>query len=57
MNHHSKIHNNKQLFHVNMYVTRMATLMKVKLKKSDVQTNIDIHRVAANITEYHIISN
>ncbi len=28
---------------------------KAKLKKSDYQTNIDKYRVAANITEYHII--
>ena len=34
----------------------MTTLIKAKLKKSDVQTNIDKYRVAANITEYHIIS-
>ena len=27
-----------------------------KLKKSDDQTNIDKHRVAANITEDHIVS-
>ena len=29
---------------------------KAKLKKSDDQTNIENYRVAANITEYHIIS-
>ena len=29
---------------------------KAELKKSDDQTNIDKYRVAANITEYHIIS-
>ena len=34
----------------------MTTLIKTKLKKSDDQTNIDKYRVAANITEYHIIS-
>ena len=28
----------------------------MKFKKSDDQTNIDKYRVAANITEYHIIS-
>ena len=28
-----------------------------KLKKSDDHMNIDKYRVAANITEYHIISN
>ena len=32
------------------------TLTKAKLKKSDDQTNIDNYRVAANITEHHIIS-
>ena len=35
----------------------MTTFIKTKLKKSDGDhTNIDIYRVAANITEYHIIS-
>ena len=34
----------------------MKTYIKAKLKKSDDQTNIDKYRVAANITEYHIIS-
>ena len=34
----------------------MTILLKVKLKKSDDQTNIDKYRLAANITEYHIIS-
>ena len=34
----------------------MTTFIKVKLKKSDDQTNIDKYRVAANITEYHIKS-
>ena len=33
----------------------MTTFIKVKLKKLDDQTNIDKYRVAANITEYHII--
>ncbi len=32
----------------------MTTLIKVKLKKLDDQTNIVKYRVAANITEYHI---
>ncbi len=36
--------------------TRMKTIFKTKLKKSDDQTNIDKYRVAANITEYYIIS-
>ncbi len=35
----------------------MTTFIKAKLKKSDDQTNIDKYRVAANITEYHNISN
>ena len=30
---------------------------KAKVKKSDYHTNIDKHRVAANITEYHVLSN
>ena len=34
----------------------MTTFIKAKLKKSDDQTNIDKYRLAANITEYHIIS-
>ncbi len=34
----------------------MTTFIKTKLTKSDDQTNIDKYRVAANITEYHIIS-
>ncbi len=36
--------------------TRMATFIKTKFKISDNQTNIDKYRLAANITEYHIIS-
>ena len=35
--------------------SKMTTFIKVKLKKLDDQTNIDKYRVAANITEYHII--
>ena len=34
----------------------MTTFIKVNLKKSDDQTIIDKYRVAANITEYHILS-
>ncbi len=34
----------------------MTTFIKAKLKKSDDQANIDKYRVAANITEYHILS-
>ncbi len=34
----------------------MTTFNKTKFKKSDDQTNIDKYRLAANITEYHIIS-
>ena len=34
----------------------MTTLITMRFKKSDDQTNIDKFRVAANITEYHIIS-
>ena len=35
----------------------MTTFIKTKFKISDDQTtNIDKHRLAANITEYHIIS-
>ena len=34
----------------------MTRFIKVKLKKSDDYTNIDKHKVATNITDYHIIS-
>ncbi len=34
----------------------MITLIKANLKKSADQTKIDKYRVAANKTEYHIIS-
>ncbi len=34
----------------------MTTFTKTKFKISGDQTNIDKHRLAANITEYHIIS-
>ena len=34
----------------------MTIFIKVRLNKSDDQTNIDKYGVAANITEYHIIS-
>ena len=38
------------------YATRMTTFIKTKFNISDDQTNIDKYRLAANITEYHIIS-
>ncbi len=34
----------------------MTIFIKINLKKSDDQTNIEKYRVAANITEYHILS-
>ena len=34
----------------------MTTFLKTKFKISDDQTNIDKYRLAANITEYYIIS-
>ena len=34
----------------------MTTFLKKKFKISDDQTNFDKYRLAANITEYHIIS-
>ena len=40
----------------NIKKTRIITLIKTKLKKSNDQTNIDKYRVETNITEYHIIS-
>ena len=36
--------------------TRMTTFIKTKFKISDDQTNIGKYRLAANITEYQIIS-
>ncbi len=36
--------------------TRMTTFIKMKFNISDDQTNIDKYRLAANITEYHILS-
>ena len=36
--------------------TRMTTFIKTKFKISYDQTDIDNYRLAANITEYHIIS-
>ncbi len=33
----------------------MTTFVKTKFKKSDDHTNVHKYRVAANITEYHII--
>ena len=36
-----------------IFIARMITFIKAKLKKSDDQTNINKYRVAANITEYH----
>ena len=40
----------------NTYITRMTTFIITKFKISDEPTNIDKYRLAANITEYHIIS-
>ena len=34
----------------------MTKFIKTNFKKSDDQTNIDKHRIAGNITEYHILS-
>ena len=42
--------------HLYIYKTRMKTFIKTKFTKSDDQTNIDKYRVAANITENHIMS-
>ena len=41
---------------INKLKTRMTTFIKAKLKNSDDQKNINKYRVAANITENHIIS-
>ena len=45
-----------KLCHRRCSLTRMTTFIKTKFKRSDDQTNIDKYRLAANITEYHIIS-
>ncbi len=37
-------------------LTRMTRFIKMKIKISDEQTNIDKYKVAANIAEYHTIS-
>ena len=37
-------------------VTRMTTFIKTNFKIFNDQTNIDNYRLAANITEYHILS-
>ncbi len=34
----------------------MTTFIKMKLNISDDQTDIDKYRLAANVTEYHILS-
>ena len=47
---------NRQNYRVAYILTRMTTLIQTKFKISDDQTNIDKYRLAANITEYHIIS-
>ncbi len=39
----------------NIKKSRMKTFTKTKFKILDDQTNIDKYRLAANITEYHII--
>ncbi len=39
-----------------IWETRMTTFIKTKFNISDDQTNIDKYRLAANITEYHILS-
>ena len=41
---------------VDVSTTRMTTFIKTKFKKLDDQTNINKYRVAANLTEYHILS-
>ena len=39
----------------NTYITRMTTFIITKFKNSDYKTNFNKYKVAANITEYHII--
>ena len=45
--------NNKDNY---LHKNKNVTIIKTKFKKSNDQTNIYKYRVAANITEYHIIS-
>ena len=42
--------------HLKVLATRMTTYIKTKYKKADDQTIIEKYRLAANLTEYHIIS-
>ena len=44
----------RKLHYIN--ITRMTTFIKTKFNILDDQTNIDKYRLAANITECHIIS-
>ena len=48
--------NNNKTQNILIYITRMTTFIKTKFNKLDDQTNIDKYRLAANITEYHIVS-
>ncbi len=45
---------NNQIFKINVQLTRMTTFIKVKLKKSNKQTNIDKYRMA--VTKYYRIT-
>ncbi len=46
-----------QLIQYYPLLSRIATFIKTKFKKSDDQTNIDKYRIAANIAEYHLYQN
>ena len=52
--HYSIIPNLLKIYLCSFNRTRMTTFMKTKFKISDIQTNIDKYRLAANITVYSI---
>ncbi len=54
---HIHIYKHKDYIQTRIFcIKRKTAVKKVKFKKSDDQTNIEICRETANITEYHIIS-
>ncbi len=46
----------KRMLSIILVKIEMTTFRKAKQAKADYQMNIDKYRVAANITEYHIVS-
>ena len=45
-----------KIYSQTLVITRMTTFIKTKFKISEDQTNTEKYKLAANITEYHIIS-